>query len=63
VSSHGADIAALARTLLPANGPYKIRIVDASDDDLVDTLADLHRSTFFDAAAMPQFGLGAWWLA
>jgi hypothetical protein len=42
---------------------YKIRIVEASDDDILDTLADLHRSTFFDAAAMPQFELGAWWLA
>jgi len=26
-------------------------------------LADLHRLTFFDAAAMPQSDLGAWWLA
>src|SRR5205085_5367848 len=38
-------------------------IVDASDDDVVDTLSDLHQVTFFDAAAMPQFDLGAWWLA
>lgn len=42
---------------------YKIRIADTSDDDVADTLADLHRLTFFDAAAMPQFDLGAWWLA
>ncbi|MBK3666795.1 GNAT family N-acetyltransferase [Bradyrhizobium diazoefficiens] len=42
---------------------YRIRIVDTSDDDVADTLADLHRLTFFDAAAMPQFDLGAWWLA
>jgi GNAT superfamily N-acetyltransferase len=42
---------------------YRIRIVDASDDDVVDTLSDLHQLTFFDAAAMPQFDLGAWWLA
>lgn len=42
---------------------YKIRIVDASDDDVADTLADLHQSTFFGAAAMPRFDLGAWWLA
>lgn len=42
---------------------YKIRTVDASDDDVADTLADLHRLTFFDAATMPQFDLGAWWLA
>ncbi|WP_440642817.1 GNAT family N-acetyltransferase [Bradyrhizobium sp. PUT101] len=42
---------------------YRIRIVDPSDDDVADTLADLHQLTFFDAAAMPEFELGAWWLA
>jgi GNAT superfamily N-acetyltransferase len=42
---------------------YRIRIVDASDDDIADTLADLHRLTFFDAAPLPQFELAAWWLA
>ena len=42
---------------------YRIRIADATDDDIADTLADLHQLTFFDAAAMPQFDLGAWWLA
>lgn len=42
---------------------YRIRMVDASDDDVADTLDDLHRLTFFDAAAMTQFELGAWWLA
>lgn len=42
---------------------YRIRMVDASDDDVADTLDDLHRLTFFGAAAMPQFELGAWWLA
>lgn len=42
---------------------YRIRIVDASDDDVADTLADLHQLTFFDAAALPEFELGAWWLA
>lgn len=41
---------------------YKIRIVDADDDDVADTLADLHRLTFFDAANLPKFGVGAWWL-
>jgi GNAT superfamily N-acetyltransferase len=34
---------------------YRIRMVDASDDDVADTLADLHRLSFFD--------LGVWWLA
>lgn len=42
---------------------YRIRMVDASDDDVAETLDDLHRLTFFDAAAMPQFELGVWWLA
>lgn len=42
---------------------YRIRMVDASDDDVADTLDGLHRLTFFNAAAMPQFELGAWWLA
>lgn len=38
-------------------------MVEASDEDVADTLDDLHRLTFFDAAATPQFELGAWWLA
>jgi GNAT superfamily N-acetyltransferase len=42
---------------------YRIRIVDPSDDDVADTLCDLHQLKFFDAAAMPEFDLGAWWLA
>jgi len=42
---------------------YRVRIVDGSDDDISDTLSELHRLTFFDAAVMPQFESGAWWLA
>lgn len=42
---------------------YRIRMVDGSDDDIADSLADLHQMTFFDAAAVPEFELGAWWLA
>ena len=42
---------------------YTIRMADASDDDVADTLAELHRLTFFDAAPMPEFDLGTWWLA
>jgi hypothetical protein len=37
---------------------YRIRIIDAPDDDIAETLADLHRLTFFDAAPLPQFELG-----
>lgn len=42
---------------------YRIRTVDADDDETAEILCDLHRLTFLDGAAMPQFGLGAWWLA
>ncbi|AMA59367.1 GNAT family N-acetyltransferase [Bradyrhizobium sp. CCGE-LA001] len=42
---------------------YRIRTVDADDDETAEILGDLHRLTFFNGAAMPQFGLGAWWLA
>jgi GNAT superfamily N-acetyltransferase len=38
-------------------------MVDTSDEDVAESLADLHRLTFFDAATMPQFELGAWWIA
>lgn len=42
---------------------YRIRIVDASDDEVADTLSDLHQLTFIDTAPIPQFDDGAWWLA
>ncbi|MBR0791529.1 GNAT family N-acetyltransferase [Bradyrhizobium manausense] len=42
---------------------YTIRMADASDEDVADTLAELHRLTFFDAAPMPEFDFGTWWLA
>jgi hypothetical protein len=42
---------------------YRIREVDGSDDEIADTLADLHRLTFFESAPIPEFGLGHWWLA
>ena len=42
---------------------YRIREVDAHDDEIADTLADLHRLTFFDGAAIPEFDWGHWWLA
>jgi GNAT superfamily N-acetyltransferase len=42
---------------------YRIREVDAHDDEISDTLADLHRLTFFDSAAIPEFDHGNWWLA
>jgi hypothetical protein len=42
---------------------YRIREVDAEDEDIADTLADLHRLTFFGSAPLPAFELGHWWLA
>ncbi|MGX1324413.1 GNAT superfamily N-acetyltransferase [Bradyrhizobium sp. USDA 377] len=51
--------------LFPSMGHpmYRIGVVDADDEEIVETLGDLHRLTFFDGAAMPRFELGTWWLA
>ena len=60
----GGDVAAwLIWVIAVGHVMYKIRMVDGSDDDVAETLADLHRLTFFDAAALPDFEIGAWWLA
>jgi len=42
---------------------YKIREVNAFDEDIADTLCDLHRLTFFQSAPIPEFELGHWWFA
>ncbi len=42
---------------------YKIRAVDAHDEDVGDVLAEMHRLTFFNAATLPDFEQGHWWLA
>jgi GNAT superfamily N-acetyltransferase len=42
---------------------YRIREVDAEDEEVADTLADLHRLTFLASAPLPAFQLGHWWLA
>ena len=42
---------------------YRIREVDAQDEDIADTLTELHRLTFFDSACIPEFDQGHWWLA
>jgi hypothetical protein len=42
---------------------YRIREVDAHDDDVADTLVELHHLTFFDSASVPEFDRGHWWLA
>lgn len=42
---------------------YRIRSVDADDDEIAEALSDLHRMTFFDSATVPGFERGSWWLA
>ncbi len=42
---------------------YRISEVDGHDDEIADTLTDLHRLTFFDGASIPDFDWGHWWLA
>jgi hypothetical protein len=42
---------------------YRIREVDGNDDEITDTLAEIHRLTFFDGASIPEFDQGHWWLA
>jgi hypothetical protein len=42
---------------------YRIREVDGQDDEIAETLADLHRLTFFDGASIPAFDWGYWWMA
>jgi len=42
---------------------YRIREVDGHDEEIADTLADLHLLTFFDGASIPEFDWGYWWLA
>ena len=42
---------------------YRIREVDGHDEDIADTLSDLHKLTFFSSAPVPEFDLGHWWLA
>jgi GNAT superfamily N-acetyltransferase len=42
---------------------YRIREVDGHDDEIADTLADLHCLTFFDGASIPKFDCGHWWFA
>lgn len=37
---------------------YRICEVDGQDDDIADTLTELHRLTFFDGACIPEFDRG-----
>jgi GNAT superfamily N-acetyltransferase len=42
---------------------YRIRAADTQDEDVSETLSELHRSTFFGSASIPEFDVGYWWLA
>lgn len=42
---------------------YRIREVDGLDDEIAETLAELHYLTFFGGASIPEFDRGHWWLA
>lgn len=42
---------------------YRIRAVDARNDETADVLTELHRLTFFGGASVPPFDCGHWWLA
>jgi hypothetical protein len=42
---------------------YRIRAVDGSDEEIAETLTDIHRLTFFGSAPMANFDQGHWWLA
>jgi hypothetical protein len=41
---------------------YRIRQVDANDEEIAETLDQLHRLTFFDGAPIPAFDHGNWWV-
>jgi Acetyltransferase (GNAT) family len=42
---------------------YRIREVDGDDEEIAETLAELHRMIFLEAASIPRFDEGHWWLA
>src|SRR5262249_60207638 len=42
---------------------YRICEVDGEDEEVSETLSDLHRLTFFESAPLPSFDWGHWWLA
>jgi len=42
---------------------YRIRAADAQDEDVAETLSELHRLTFFGSASIPKFDVGYFRLA
>ena len=41
---------------------YRIREVDGQEEEIAETLTELHRLTFFGSASVPTFDWGHWWL-
>ena len=39
---------------------YRIREVDGHDEEVADTLAEVHELTFFNGAGLPDFDEGYW---
>jgi hypothetical protein len=50
-------------TMTKKSSLYRIREVDGNDDDILEALAELHQQTFLDAASIPDFNQGNWWMA
>jgi GNAT superfamily N-acetyltransferase len=42
---------------------YRIREVDTDDEDIADTIKELHTLTFVDNEPIPDVETGHWWLA
>lgn len=42
--------------------PYRTRRVDGTDEDIADTLRDLHEQTFLDTAPHVSTDEGYWWI-
>lgn len=42
---------------------YRVRAVDGQNEEVAETLSDLHRLTFFGSAPVPEFDFGNWWIA
>jgi len=42
---------------------YSIREVDGTEDDIVDTLNELHAACFLDSAIRVPYDYGYWWIA
>jgi len=42
---------------------FRIREVDADDDEIADTLKELHLLTFVDDSPIPDLSVGHWWIA